>query len=241
MVSCFLTLTYNKENLPENNSVSLREVQLFIKRLRKKISPIKIKFFACGEYGNKKTKNNRPHYHIIIMGYDFIDKKYFKHSNSGEILYRSEILEKLWTKGYSSIGEVTFKSAAYVARYTLKKTKDKKGYEHVDTETGEIKNLAPEFLTMSGGIGEKWYKKYKGDTDKDYLLNENMYKVKVPRYYDKKRELENPESLIEIKKQREVKALQNKDETKRTRQMAKKTVRKKQQSLLIRGYENGED
>lgn len=241
LISCFLTLTYNDENIPEDRSVDVREIQLFIKKLRKKIYPAKIKYFACGEYGNKKTQNNRPHYHVIIMGYDFIDKRLWKTTDSGQKIYRSNELEKIWTKGYSSIGEVTFQSAAYVARYTLKKTKDKKGYEHVDTDTGEINDLKPEFLTMSQGIGKTWWNKYKTDTNKDYLLNEALQKTKVPRYYDKQREKEDPDSLEEIKLRREEKAKEQEKENTIRRKMAKRKVKETQSKQLIRGYENGEN
>ncbi len=39
--NCFITLTYNNENLPADGSVSRREVQLFMKSLRKKLKPLK--------------------------------------------------------------------------------------------------------------------------------------------------------------------------------------------------------
>lgn len=235
--SAFLTLTYNNENLPANKSVDKREVQLFLKKLRKRIQ-IEIRFFACGEYGDTKTTNHRPHYHIIILGYDFPDKKFYKTSSSGSKLYRSQLLETLWTKGFSDIGEVTFQSAAYVARYTLKKTKDKSAYQHIDTQTGEYSQLLPQFILMSKGIGKTWWKKYNTDTDKDFLTNQKHYKAKVPRYYDKLRDKQNPESLKHIKENRKTKAIEyNKTRTKIIlKQQA--TVKKVQSTMLKRSLDH---
>lgn len=58
----FLTLTYNDEHLPEGAELSKRDLQLFIKRLRKKNPGIR--YFAVGEYG---TEGGRPHYHVILF------------------------------------------------------------------------------------------------------------------------------------------------------------------------------
>ena len=92
--------------------------QLFMKRLRKKHKH-KIRFFHCGEYGEK---NQRPHYHALIYNHDFSDKRLFKERKNIK-LYTSKELEELWPYGFSTIGDVTFQSSAYVARYIMKKTK----------------------------------------------------------------------------------------------------------------------
>lgn len=72
--NCFLTLTYEKSPL----FLKKRDLQLFLKRFRKAIYPHKIKYFACGEYG---SKNYRPHFHLIIFGYDFEDKYLWSRSD----------------------------------------------------------------------------------------------------------------------------------------------------------------
>jgi hypothetical protein len=61
-----------------------------MKRLRKKIQPLKIRFFHCGEYGDK---TRRPHYHALIFGYGFPDKKIFKKQKSGD-LFTSDMLAR---------------------------------------------------------------------------------------------------------------------------------------------------
>lgn len=112
----FVTLTYNDENLPHDGGLVYRHFQLFMHRLRKRV-PSKIRFFMCGEYGENF---GRPHFHACIFGLDFVDKTLWQVRN-GVKLYRSKKLESLWEFGYSSIGTVTFESAAYVARYIMKK------------------------------------------------------------------------------------------------------------------------
>lgn len=190
--NCFITLTFNNEHLPGDRSVNKRHLQLFFKRLRKKL-PGEIRYFACGEYGEQK---NRPHYHALIFGYDFPDKELFS-TRDGIPLYTSKLLQTVWPFGFSTIGEATFESAAYVARYVMKKRKgdpdqkDKNGitnaqhYELVDPVTGEVTNLEPEFALMSRrpGIGKDWLVKYKGDTDKDYITVRGQ-KMSLPKYYD---------------------------------------------------------
>ena len=180
--SCFITLTFNEEELNKRDnplSVNVRDFQLFMKKLRKKHK--KIRFFHCGEYGEK---NKRPHYHALIFGYDFPDK-YLWQTRNKQKYYRSEELEKLWPYGHVVIGEVTFTSCAYVARYIMKKQKGKNAEEHYhNKETGEI--IEPEYCTMSRkpGIGYDWFEKYKTDVyPHDYCII-NGKKIRPPRYYD---------------------------------------------------------
>lgn len=235
LIGSFLTLTYRDADLPADGSLSLDVLQKFIKRLRKYLEPRKIKFFACGEYGEERK---RPHYHVLVFGYDFPDKRFWSRTKAGSKLYRSATLEKLWTFGFSSIGEINFQTAAYTARYTLKKTRDFREYERLDYESGELVKLKPEFITMSNGLGKDWWTKYRGDTDKDFLLaGEAEFRVKVPRYYDKLREKEDPDSLVLIKERRKVRGEEYcAKEGTRERLKAKAVVRKAQVKMLHRGY-----
>jgi len=140
----------------------------------------------CGEYGDDL---GRPHYHALLFGFDFPDKKLFKQVR-GNPLYLSESLTRIWGLGHATIGDVTFKSAAYVARYVLKKIngdRAKAHYEKVDESTGEIRHVLPEYTKMSlkKGIAEKWFNEYKWDIyPDDYAVIEGK-KYKTPRYYDK--------------------------------------------------------
>lgn len=146
--NCFITLTFSPAALAarENPSLDVRDFQLFMKRYRKRFGE-GIRFFHCGEYGDKL---GRPHYHACIFGHDFEDKYFWRKSDSGYPVYRSPVLEELWTHGFSEIGTVTFDSAAYVARYIMKKVNGKDAKDHytsVDLGTGEVflsgRNILP--------------------------------------------------------------------------------------------------
>lgn len=183
----FITLTYDGDHLPARLSLDYREFQLFFKRLRKAVAPIRVRFFMAGEYGDK---NGRPHFHACVFGYSFPDRLYFRTLPSGSKIYRSAFLESLWPFGYSSVGDVTFDSAAYVARYIMKKvTGDARGhYTRVDCATGEIYEIEPEFCRMSlkPGVGANWLKKYQSDVFPHGYVVVNGVKASPPRYYMKR-------------------------------------------------------
>lgn len=183
--NCFITLTFSDEFLPTDGSIRRSDLQLFFKRFRSRIAPLKIRFFACGEYGDI---GRRPHYHAIIFGYDFSDKVLFSERN-GIALYTSSFLSSIWTAGFSTVGAFSFESAAYVARYCLKKRTGKTSashYEVLDESTGEIVSLLPEFILMSlkPGIGARWYEKFSGDVFPSDFLVVRGIRCRPPRYYD---------------------------------------------------------
>lgn len=171
----------------------------------------KIKFFGCGEYGQDQEllqqgieALGRPHYHAIIFNYDFPDKEFFGKSDSGENIYISPTLDKLWGKGHAVIGDVTFESSAYVARYCVKKINGDMAYDHyqkLDEETGEVHLLEPEYMRCSKGIGENFTKKYTNDMAKGYITV-NGVKQGLPKYYQKKFEELDPVYFSEYKEQK---------------------------------------
>lgn len=181
----FITLTYSEESLPPSGSLVYRDFQLFMKRLRKVFPGAR--FYMCGEYG-ERTK--RPHYHACLFGVDFPDKREFMRTSSGSIIYTSATLVRLWPHGHSSIGDVNFESAAYVARYVMKKATGslaKQSYSRVDPDTGEMFEVEPEFNRMSlkPGIGARWFHKYRSDVyPVDQVFVHGMG-VNPPKFYDK--------------------------------------------------------
>lgn len=172
----FVTLTYNDENIPvsENGHKTLvkKHLQDFLKRLRKAIN-VKIKYFACGEYG---TKYSRPHYHLLIFGYQFTDLIVY---NSGANLYRSSLLEKLWKFGFSTVGSVSYDSCLYVSRYIMKKQYGSNEVLYDDREK--------EFITMSlkTAIGREYFDKYAKDIKSlDRVIISDRISCRPPRYFD---------------------------------------------------------
>lgn len=228
--NCFLTLTFSNEGLalrekqyikknkvltdkgkepkdvPSELSIHTPDLQLFMKRLRKAYGQ-NIRFFACGEYGEKcyyceQNKKNcmkscrlwkptigRPHYHLCLFNFNFQDKQQISQTDQGHKVYISDALSKLWPYGQHTIGQVTFDSAAYVARYIVKKVNgppQEKHYQIFNKETWELTNIKPEFTTMSRrpGLGFKWFEKYNQEVyENDYIVI-NGKKIPAPKYYD---------------------------------------------------------
>jgi len=186
--NCFLTLTYDDEHLPERNSIEPYDFQCFMKRLRFKVKR-KLRYFHCGEYGKKL---GRPHYHCILFGYNFPDRKLLQEKPFKR--YRSAELESLWDKGFSMVCDLTAESAAYVARYSTKK-------KFGDEAASHYGDKHPEYVTMSvkPGLGYEWYKKFRNDLYPGGFYVYNGYKIAIPKYYDKLYEKEDPEGMKKIK------------------------------------------
>lgn len=197
---CFITLTYSDEHLPVGGSLTKSDFQKFMKRLRRAFSSRKILFFHCGEYGEGLR---RPHYHAILFGIDFHeDRVPFKKTETGDQLFRSRRLEKLWKFGYSTIGQVTFESARYVASYVTKKiTGDpaKAHYTVVDAE-GEMHELLPEYATMSlkPAIGKRWVQRFHGDVYPSGFVVVGGNRQKPPKAYDRFHEEVEPQAVADV-------------------------------------------
>ncbi|WNK14741.1 MAG: replication initiator protein [Microvirus sp.] len=226
--NCFVTLTYNDQHLDETGSLNKRDIQLFLKRLRKKHPEITIRFFQCGEYGEEF---GRPHHHLLLFNYSFPDKVVFqkKHDN---ILYLSQELSLLWPFGLHAIGDISFDSACYCARYILKKVTGKSAKDHYG---GKL----PEYVTMSRkpGIGKGWYDKYAADLyNHDKCVISADFICRPPKYYDQLYDIDNPIRFKQLKATRRQNALSNPDNTDERRSV-KKRIQEINQEKLLRNYE----
>lgn len=238
--NCFLTLTYDDDHLPDRGTLVHQDFQLFMKRLRKKFGS-GIRYYMCGEYGEEQDEEKakyssigRPHYHACLFNFDFTDKELYKTVNDFR-LYTSETLNKLWGKGYCIIGDVTFESAAYVARYIMKKIKGKGDHDlhynrGIDQDTGEILLIEPEYTRMSrgrkkpGGIGAAWWQQFKSDTHKDFVTIRGM-KMKPPKYYDQLLEEHDPDRYQTIKEKRILAALDNQEDQEWQRRKVRQEIK----------------
>ncbi len=243
--NCFITLTYDDEHLPHLNSLVLKHFQDFMKRLRRKY-PYKIRLFHCGEYGDI---NGRPHYHACLFGHDFMDK-YLWSERDSICLYRSVALEQLWPLGFSTIGQVTFDSAAYCARYITKKVNGKRAERHYSVwdyeETGEFLGfLLPEYCTQSrggrtkegenlGGLGREWYKKFKSDVFPADEVIMRGYPMRPPKFYDGLYEIEDQNSFGRVKRTRKKNASKHAADQTPARLKVRETVHKTKLKLLPR-------
>lgn len=181
--NCFLTLTYNNENLPKNNELVKRDVQLFLKRLRKKFSEKKIRFFMCGEYGDKR---GRPHYHLVLFNFKPSDLYYWTTDNKKNKLYRSPSIEKLWDKGFISIGDVNYDTAKYCAIYLQKESdyKNKKQKPYV-------------LMSRNPGVGFCAISPKILQSDKMYL---DGHYLRTPKYFLDKLKEQGCDGLVELVK-----------------------------------------
>lgn len=192
--NCFITLTYNDANLPLDGSLRHSDFQLFMKRFRERIKYEgdyrKIKFYMCGEYGEKF---GRPHYHACIFNYDFPDKIYKRVNSIGDRIYTSEFMDECWNMADPSvceIGSVSIQSAGYVARYVMKKITG-------DDAVAHYGDRSPEYNMMSKGIGKQWFlKHYKDIYPSDFIIHDGR-KYSPPRYYDGLFELNYPAAFIQ--------------------------------------------
>lgn len=223
--------TLSRAGNAREDSLSKKDLARFCRRLYKSVKArnpaIKVRYYAVGEYGDK---NKRPHYHAAIFGEAFYDDRYeWRTSPSGNILYRSSRLEALWPHGNCEIGDLTFESAAYIARYIMKKitgTKADEHYERFDPLTGERYWITPEFNVMSRrpGIGKEWWNRYSGDVLTTDSVTYAGIKHKPPRYYDNQVVAQSPFKADLIKLVRELRAATKEADNTPARLAAKEAV-----------------
>lgn len=235
--NCFLTLTYDDEHLPENNTLVKSDLQKFFKRLRKQHGSFR--YYAAGEYGDN---TQRPHYHVIVFGLDFSEDRK-KHSTNvqGNILYTSPSLAKIWKFGHSSIGAFSYTTAAYTARYVMKKVSGKRAdnhYSRINLTTGECYELVPEFslVSLRPAIGATWYNKFKSDTfPSDFLVHEGK-KHSVPRFYYNRLQIESEQMFKQVRIKRIIEREKSAHDNTAVRLHVRETVKKSQLGTLKRSY-----
>lgn len=254
--NCFLTLTYDEVQLPEDGCLDKSHFPLFMKKLRqwsvrhdrngkdipafwqKVLVVPRIKYYHCGEYGDKF---GRPHLHACVFGFDFPDRVYHHSNELGHRFFTSKVLDSLWGKGISLIGDVTYETAAYVARYVLKKVNGDLADEHyVDKDTGYIRQA--EYVTMSRrpGIGKSWYERFKADC---FPWDNRIVRGREtlpPKYYGNLFQVENPELFAKIKADRVKrfsKSVNGESDTSPARLRVREAVKMAQIGQLKRRYE----
>ena len=256
--NCFVTLTYravettdaeqrkNGLHVPHDWSLQKSHVQKFLKRLRKAHPNQKIRYYLCGEYGStcshgmdldtyphEECKTGRPHYHLCLFNYYPRDSEPI-----GPELYNSPTLDKLWKYGYTSHGELTFESAAYVSRYVLKKVNGLQQHDHYQriTDDGEIQFLQPEYSAMSRrpGIGKTWFDEFKDDCfpSGDIPVPGKGNIRSIPRFYDELLKKCDPQLHEQMKKERQKYARENPGEFTTERLETKYKVAKANQKLF---------
>lgn len=179
----FVTLTYNDESLPENGSLKKKDLQLFFKRLRKNYGK-KIKYFACGEYGDN---TNRPHYHMVLFGVDWDDKNViynsWKHSDWNPAIKAN------------AIKTVIPERIQYVCKYI-----DKAYTIEMERDDYEKKGIEVPFRLVSNGMGLQYLEKHRRKIEDLGYVSFRGKKRSLPRYYLNKTEIDVDEIYKEAEK-----------------------------------------
>lgn len=229
----FITLTYDNDHVPTSYSVDKRPFQLFMKRLRKSLGSQLVRFFACGEYGDEGL---RPHYHALIFNHAFPDRKLHAVRN-GRRYYKSDALNALWPFGQlNEVTDVTYQSAGYVARYTMKKVNGDGADDHYYRRSpmdGNYYRVAEEFSLGSRrpGIGTSWLQKFKADYFPSDFVVVDGRKKKPPRFYLNK--LKEDEQQ-QIKRARKRQSLKHRDNNTKERLAVREVVQRSRLSRLKR-------
>lgn len=215
--NCFVTLTYEEENLPPENSLDHRDFQLFMKRMRRGSSG-PIRFFMCGEYG---PLNLRPHYHALLFNRNFYDRKAGGKSGSGSVFYNSDELSEYWKLGMATVQDLNPQTVAYCTRYVVDKVTGPGADEH-------YQGRKPEYCACSlkPGIGAAWYAKYGLQVSTQDFVVLDGKQMRPPKYYDKlARKLEEvPLDEIEFEREQRAKAAaaDNTDDRRKVREVVHK-------------------
>ena len=216
----FITLTYDPEHInlvigvdretgeiTDVGTLVPEDLTKFIKDLRRyyqyHYQHQNIRFYACGEYG---SNTYRPHYHIIAFNLPVEDREYLFSNVNRDRIYTSDIISKIWGKGIVTVGDVTWNSCAYVARYVMKKVKGPEAEEYYQKI-----GVVPEFVRMSRkpGIARDYYEENKNkiyESDEIVLTNKKgLAKVVKPsKYFDRLYDIEEPELMKAIKEKRRI-------------------------------------
>lgn len=241
--SCMVTLTYDDEYLPHYGSLCPPHFTKFAKKLRYHFGPFR--YLMAGEYGD--SVGSRPHYHALLFGYrpDDLDLWF---ENEGVPTYLSQVLQQIWGMGFITVSDLTLESAAYVARYALKKVKlSKKSpgelhahYERICPITGEIRQVQPEYSRMSNrpGIARDWYTKFNSDI---FPYDTTIYKgrkIKTPRYYENLYRSTDEFAFQRLKEERRAKAIKHAENNTPERLRVRETVKRASMRNIQRRYEN---
>uniref|UniRef100_A0AAU8B635 Replication initiator protein n=1 Tax=Dulem virus 174 TaxID=3145651 RepID=A0AAU8B635_9VIRU len=225
----FVTLTYDDDHVPISwyvddttgetcpaMSLRKRDMQLWMKRLRKACGSQRIRFYLAGEYGSQTF---RPHYHAILFGLELHDLSLYAKKSDEFSYFNSLFLDKTWIGCYNGITKckgsattltqnghvvvapVSWDTCAYVARYVTKKLTGPAAKLYDDC------NIEHPFTLMSRkpGIGRQWYEDHPDCYDYEYInisTDRGGKKFRPPRYFDKLFDLDEPERSKELKEAR---------------------------------------
>lgn len=153
---CMVTLTYDDDHLPVDGSLDKSDLQNFFKRLRDRIKPVRLKYFACGEYGDTY---NRCHFHIVLFGCD-----------------DQALIDSCWQKGFVYVRPFLWNTVKYVCQYVFKKYTEK--YNRV-----VYGDRLPPFQVQSKGLGLRFLEDYSDNLKSVLAVPVHGEPINLPRYF----------------------------------------------------------
>lgn len=220
----FITLTFDNEKLCDRNGRAVKfgarpdfvynienskdYFTKFMKRLRKRLEPKKIRYYKIGEYGDI---GKRPHYHVIIFGENFsFDREQCEVSKTGKPQYFSQTLEDIWACGRTRIQDCNTNNIAYISQYTQKKIKK---IEQLVKENGKIKEIDKykpiQSFSNRSKMGVRWVRRHPETITKGYLTDNENKKYRVPNSYKENLKNDKKEYYKEFYRKYENKMLEN--------------------------------
>ena len=223
--SWFITLTYSDEHLPFGGSLCMDHVSAFMQilrqRLRRRGHSDPVRYFSVGEYGGERL--GRPHYHLILFGPDFPDRKPvysrpidWKSSNEFGAMfgdarlqfYRSDLLDACWKFGLAELTATSSATMHYVTKYHVDKVVGDQAEDYYQRVLPDdrIVPLEPESARMSTkpGIGRRWIEKYFSDVyPQGELIAPGGQIIAAPPYYDSVFKERDPEGYARMKEARD--------------------------------------
>lgn len=171
----FITLTYNEDSVPP--ALVKDDLQKFFKRLRHQYG--KLRYFACGEYGEK---TRRPHYHALVFGHDFL-------AGAEQIgdHYLNPLLTEIWGNGHTVVDPVNMATCCYVSGYVNKK--------NADPDTFTLMSRRP-------GIGKDWLKAYADDLRRNGTVAIEGREYPIPKRYLAWKDDEDPDYFSQVREER---------------------------------------
>lgn len=128
--SCMATFTYDDEHNP--GVIVKEDAQKLMKRMRSRPNNLKFKYLIAGEYGEN---THRPHFHMAIMGYDFLGGRGVQ--MVGKDQYMNPMLTGIWGNGAVHIVPLTIERCMYVTGYCMKKMGEEDAWHSHSTQLGK--------------------------------------------------------------------------------------------------------
>lgn len=171
--SYFIGLSY--EDGKTDGNVYKETCQLWLKRMRKALYPIRFKYYLVSEYGETTF---RPHYHCLIFFREIVS-----------INRITDVVQKTWNRGFVDIGLCEQASIHYCTHHHISKGYHPDGLNPTFTLMSRRPAIGFDYISRSGSF-------HIGNPELSYVTFEGGFKTVIPRYYKNKLYTEEERKII---------------------------------------------